>query len=65
MRLEGLLHLQFAIQKGNAAVCASSNDYIWPRTAAAGSLRKLVLALEALLEKAELLPPKTEHRPGA
>lgn len=65
MRLEGLLHLQFAVQKGNAAVCASYNDDVWPRAADTGRFRKFVLALEALLEKAELLPPKTKHRPRA
>lgn len=59
MRLEGLLNLQLAIQKGNAAVCASCNDDVCPRTAAAGSFRKLMLPLEALLEKTELLPSET------
>ena len=57
--LEGLLHLQLAIQKRNAAVCASCDNNISARAAAAGSFREFVLALEALLEKAKLLPPET------
>ena len=59
--LKSLLNLQVPVQQGDATVCAAGDNDIRPLATTTGSFRKLVVALQALLKEAELLPTQTQH----